>query len=71
MSQVKEIIIEKAPNGFFFAKFVGGGQVPDELLGSWTRYKELERRINSYLSKRKANTPTQRKARATKGTKNG
>lgn len=66
MSGTKQIRIEQTGNGLFFAKYNGGGQLPATLSGVWTREKELQGRINAYLSKRKPSTPTQRKEAVTK-----
>lgn len=33
-------------------RFKGGGQLPDELKGTWTNHKEVEKSINIYLAKK-------------------
>lgn len=62
MSTLKTIRIEKAPNGLFYAKYDGGGQLPAYLGGVWTHENELRSRVDSYLSTRKPSTATQRTA---------
>jgi len=70
----KEIVILKAENGLWYAKFKNGGQVPEILRGVWTHYDELLGKINYYLQNRekllrKAKTEQMRRARAAKRNK--
>lgn len=58
--KLKAIRIEQANNGMYYAKFNGGGVMPRTLTGLWTNYKELERKIEHYLSERKPQNKVQR-----------
>lgn len=44
----KEIKVVRSPNGLFFAKFDGGGELPAVLAGMWTNENELMGRIQRY-----------------------
>lgn len=48
----KEIKIIRSPNGLFFAKFDGGGELPAALAGMWTNENELMGRIKRYKESR-------------------
>ena len=61
------VIVQQPQTPLFRIKFEGGGQIPDELCGSWTNRVKCQLAVDQYLAKKtsenKART-ARRKARA-------
>ena len=47
----KSIKVGQDANGYFFVKYVGGGQLPRALVGRFTRYEEAANKILLYLGR--------------------
>ncbi len=44
----KDIVIDQNSNGYFYVKFVGGGQIPAVLSGLFTRYEFATDAVSVY-----------------------
>lgn len=45
----KDIVIDQNSNSYFYIKFVGGGQIPKQLSGFFTRYEFAQDAVSVYL----------------------
>lgn len=49
---VKEIKWRQLPHGLYAAFYVGGGELPPELCGTWTSINKIQKAIETYMKKR-------------------
>lgn len=64
----KELVLSTDDFGYWNARYVGGGEVPAALSGSWTRKAWAERDIANYFAEKSKPKREYRKSKNVKNT---